>query len=46
MLWTLAFYRHEPKQIAGLPWCQNYRVQSALLLIATAEIVWVFRLAA
>ncbi len=43
MLWTPAFYRDETKQLAGLPWWQNYRVQSVLLLLLTAAIVWTFR---
>ena len=43
LLWTLAFYRDETRQLAGLPWWQNYRVLSVLLLVATAAIVWPFR---
>jgi solute:Na+ symporter, SSS family len=43
MLWTPAFYRDETKQLAALPWWQNYRVLSVLLLALTAAIVWVFR---
>jgi SSS family solute:Na+ symporter len=43
MLWTPAFYRAETKQLAGLPWWQNYRVLSVLLLLLTAVIVWIFR---
>lgn len=43
LLWTPAFYRDETRQLAGMPWWQNYRVLSVLLLIATAVIVWSFR---
>jgi SSS family solute:Na+ symporter len=43
MLWTPKFYRDETAQLAGLPWWQNYRVLSVLLLALTAAIVWVFR---
>ena len=43
MLWTPAFYRDETRQLAGMPWWQNYRVLSVLLLLLTAVIVWVFR---
>ena len=43
LLWTPAFYRDETRQLAGLPWWQNYRVLSVLLLMLTAVIVWSFR---
>jgi solute:Na+ symporter, SSS family len=43
MLWTPKFYRDETIQLAALPWWQNYRVLSVLLLALTAAIVWVFR---
>ena len=43
LLWTPAFYRAETTDLAALPWWQNYRVQSVLLLALTAGIVWVFR---
>lgn len=43
LLWTPAFYRAETATLAALPWWQNYRVLSVLLLALTAAIVWVFR---
>jgi SSS family solute:Na+ symporter len=43
LLWTPTFYRDESRQLAGLPWWQNYRVLSVLLLALTAVIVWSFR---
>jgi SSS family solute:Na+ symporter len=43
MLWTPAFYREETRALAALPWWQNYRVLSVLLLLLTAAIVWTFR---
>jgi len=43
LLWTPAFYRAETAALAALPWWQNYRVLSLLLLGLTAAIVWVFR---
>ena len=43
LLWTPAFYRAETVTLAGLPWWQNYRVQSVALLLLTAAIVWTFR---
>ncbi len=43
LLWTPAFYRAETAALAALPWWQNYRVLSVLLLVLTSGIVWVFR---
>lgn len=43
LLWTPAAYRAETESMQGLPWWQNYRVQSLLLLALTAAIVWTFR---
>ena len=43
LLWTPAFYRDENPPTWGLPWWQNYRVLSVLLLMLTAVIVWSFR---
>lgn len=43
LLWTPAFFRAESRQLAGLPWWQNYRVQAAALLLMTGVIVWIFR---
>lgn len=39
MIWTKKIYTEETKELAGLPWYQNYRVLSVLLLILTAIIV-------
>jgi SSS family solute:Na+ symporter len=41
--WTPTFYREETKLLAGLPWWQNYRVLSLLLLALTAALVFWFR---
>lgn len=43
LLWTPAFFRAETMSLAALPLWQNYRVQSVVLLLVTAVIVWVFR---
>lgn len=43
LLWTPAFYRAETRELAALPWWQNYRVQALALLLLTAAIVWSFR---
>lgn len=43
LLWTPAFYRAETGVLAAMPWWQNYRLQSVLLLALTGGVVWVFR---
>ncbi len=40
--WSRRLIREETKELEGLPWYQNYRVLSFLLLIATAIIVGFF----
>jgi len=40
--WSRRLIREETKELEGLPWYQNYRVLSILLLIATAIIVGFF----
>ncbi len=42
LLWTPAFYRAETRELVALPWWQNYRVLSVLLLLLTAVIVIAF----
>ena len=37
--WTPAFFRAETAELAVLPWYQNYRIQSAVLLVLTAVFV-------
>ncbi len=39
MTWTREIYREETKELADLPWYQNYRILAVLLLILTAIIV-------
>ncbi|MEJ2006398.1 MAG: sodium transporter, partial [Cyclobacteriaceae bacterium] len=39
MTWSIGIFRAETKELAGLPWYQNYRILSVLLLILTAIIV-------
>jgi len=41
-MWTKAFYDAETRQLQDLPWYQNYRVLSTLLLILTAVVVGMF----
>lgn len=43
MLWTPAFFRAETRELAAVPWWQNYRIQASALLLLTAAIVWSFR---
>ena len=40
--WTPALFRAENAELAALPWYQNYRVQSVVLLILTALFVGLF----
>lgn len=42
LVWTLEFYRAESRELAGVPWWQNYRVLSVLLLVLTGALVWAF----
>ena len=43
LVWTAAYFRAESARLRGVPLWRNYRAQSALLLILTACIVFVFR---
>jgi len=40
--WTPALWREDSARLAGLPWVQNYRVWSAVLLVLTAAVVVAF----
>jgi SSS family solute:Na+ symporter len=40
--WTPAFFRQETEELRRMPWYRNYRVLSALVLLATAVIVGMF----
>jgi SSS family solute:Na+ symporter len=42
-LWTRDILRDESADLAALPWWQNYRTLSILLLAFTAVFVWVWR---
>ena len=42
-LWTRDILRDESADLAALPWWQNYRTLSILLLVFTAVFVWVWR---
>ncbi|MEZ4774188.1 MAG: sodium:solute symporter [Bacteroidia bacterium] len=37
--WTTAIFREETAELAGLPWYQNYRILSVILLIITVVVV-------
>jgi SSS family solute:Na+ symporter len=39
LTWTPAFFRHETEELRELPWWQNYRIQSAIVLAMTAVVV-------
>lgn len=43
LLWTPTFFRAESKALHATPLWQNYRAQAALLLAATASVVYAFR---
>ncbi len=40
--WSPRLIREETEELAGLPWYQNYRVQSVVLLVITALLVGYF----
>lgn len=42
MIWSPALIREETEELAGLPWYQNYRYLSVILLIITAFVVGYF----
>lgn len=42
MIWTKALIEEETRELAGLPWYQNYRYLSVILLIITAIVVSFF----
>jgi SSS family solute:Na+ symporter len=39
LTWTPAFFRRETEELRALPWWQNYRILSAIVLAATAVVV-------
>jgi SSS family solute:Na+ symporter len=43
MTWDVSLYHQETKELKELPWYQNFRILSVILLIATAIIVYIFR---
>lgn len=42
LTWTRSFYQAESVELRKLPWYKNYRVQSLVLLVATAALVIIF----
>jgi SSS family solute:Na+ symporter len=42
-IWTPRHYHEETKELKMLPWYLNYRIQSVLLLIVTAILIYIFR---
>ncbi|HEY7771871.1 MAG TPA: hypothetical protein VIC26_01720, partial [Marinagarivorans sp.] len=42
LCWTPSFYRQESQELAQLPWWQNYRILSVLLLAVTGLLVLSF----
>jgi len=42
-VWNMSFFREETRELAALPWFKNFRVLSALLLIAAALFVFIWR---
>jgi SSS family solute:Na+ symporter len=43
LVWTREFYRQESREMADMPWWQNYRIWSVVLLVTTGALVWAFR---
>jgi len=43
LMFTIAAFRDDSRQLRGVPWWRNYRVQAVLLLALTAGIVIIFR---
>ncbi|MEO1654548.1 MAG: sodium transporter, partial [Bacteroidota bacterium] len=43
LIWTKQIYREETAELAGLPWYQNFRYLSIILLIITGIIVYLYR---
>jgi SSS family solute:Na+ symporter len=42
MIWSPALIAEETEELKDLPWYQNYRYQSVVLLLITAVVVWYF----
>ena len=42
-VWNATFFRAESAELVGVPWFKNFRVLSALLLIAAAIFVFIWR---
>ncbi len=43
VVWTRASFAEEGRELAALPWFQNYRVWASGLLAVSAVLVWVYR---
>lgn len=41
--WTVDVWRQETKELKGVPWYSNFRILSALLVIACFTMYWFFR---
>ena len=42
-VWNMSFFREESKELTSLPWFKNFRVLSALLLLAAVIFVFIWR---
>ena len=42
-VWKRSAFAEESAELAALPWYQNYRILSGLLLVATAIFVYIWR---
>lgn len=42
LIWTPSYYKSESRDLSNLPFYKNYRVQSAVLLVAIAVLLFVF----
>jgi SSS family solute:Na+ symporter len=42
-VWKYSAFAEESAELAALPWYQNYRILSVLLLSATALFVYIWR---
>ncbi len=42
LIWTRELFDMETQEMKGMPWWQNYRVQSAIILLLTAVIIITF----
>jgi len=43
MTWNNTVYEEDSASLRGLPWYQNYRTLSVILLVITFAVVWWYR---